>query len=166
MRRLAALLLGLLAGCSKPTKREHFLPAHTRWVLEAPDSVIAYRIDVNKFDGSRYPKGQQIPVDYPDFPVIAEAPVEGDRRAQLLRLFANDGSFEFVGKGCIPEFGVKLRFRREGSFEEFYMCFKCAGIYRRGTNPDGWADFDPSVPSFKKLVQELFPNDPDIKNLK
>jgi hypothetical protein len=147
---------------------ERFLPKATRALLESSDSVKAFRIDVNRIprDGSGNAK---IAVEYSEFPSFAEASVEGDLRSELTRLLLDPNSYEFVGKGCIPDPGVKIRFSRGGAWEEFYYCFKCRMVARVGSatgKTEAWADFDPSVEPLRNLLQRMFPKDDGIRSLK
>jgi hypothetical protein len=166
--RRAAVAALLLAGCAQPTELEKFLPKATRTILEAPDAVKAYRIDINRIPKAP-PGSEPRPVEYSEFPSFAEASVDGELRSELTKLVLDPAGYEFVGKGCIPDPGVKIRFSRGGVWEEFYYCFKCRMVARVGSGSgktEAGADFDPSAEALRKLVQRMFPKDEGIRSLK
>ena len=169
MRRPWVAALALVLGCGEPSRMDRFMPGSVRTVLEAPDSVQVIRID----SALPHPRSSEKATSeeiYSRFPEVAQATVQGDLRAQLLRLLLDPASYNFDAKGCIPDPGAKIRIARGSSVVVFFFCFHCREVLRSG--PDGgyqndhWAEFDPSEPALRKIVQSLFPNDEGIQELK
>lgn len=69
-------------------------------------------------------------------------------------------------KGCIPNYGVRVRFESVGTIE-VNLCFECDVLaVTRDGKVVGGEDFDGGSNELRALVKELFPDDPAIQRLK
>nr|CAA9255059.1 hypothetical protein AVDCRST_MAG63-2230 [uncultured Armatimonadetes bacterium] len=70
-------------------------------------------------------------------------------------------------KRCAVRPGVSVRFYRDRRVAEALFCFECSMLSIAA--PEGrrrWVDFDPMRPRLVNLIQEVFPQDPDIQALR
>jgi hypothetical protein len=68
-------------------------------------------------------------------------------------------------KGCIIDYGARLRFTRDQDFVDVHLCFECGVI---GISYQGHArqeDFDPSYDALVRALQAVFPSDPVVRKL-
>lgn len=91
-----------------------------------------------------------------------------DKHAMQLRklLFSKDSYLFDVGKGCAPDYGVRVRFEHEQTTVDVLFCFGCQQlqVYVDGKSRSGGL-FDPSAPDFARLMKHIFPQDKAIQSL-
>jgi hypothetical protein len=87
--------------------------------------------------------------------------------AQLRNLLLDRTAYEWdSAKGCIPDYGVRIQFQREGDEVDVLLCFECdvLAVYHNGQDVGG-EDFDNISSQLAAIVKELFPNDAAIQAL-
>src|SRR4029453_5014346 len=82
--------------------------------------------------------------------------------------FGDPQTYRFdSAKGCIPHFGVRVRFESVNGLIEVSLCFECdILVVTRDGKVVGGEDFDGGSNELRALVKELFPDDAEIQSLK
>ena len=169
VRFVAAALLAvtgaLVAGCRGGDWRvaQLYGGSTSMGVLEAPQSVEAFRIDPALRTAD--PKAPRLG----DYPILA-GPVHADAAAiaELSSILRDPETYDWYrAKGCDFTPGVGLRLVRDASRVEIALCFECdeLKIWRMGRTV-GMEDFDAARPRLVALVKRLFPDDAAIQALK
>ena len=89
------------------------------------------------------------------------------QREQLTTLLLSRTSYLIgVGKGCEPDYGVRVTFRKGERTVDVLFCFGCEQLqtYVNGKSTSGGL-FDPSTKDFLNVVQQIFPDDEAIQSL-
>jgi hypothetical protein len=73
---------------------------------------------------------------------------------------------EGVSKGCIPDYGARLRFTRGSDIVDVHLCYECNILQITHAGGQNHADFDPAHAALVKALQAVFPTDPVVKSLK
>jgi len=68
-------------------------------------------------------------------------------------------------KGCIIDYGARLRFTRDQDSVDIHLCYECGviGITHQGHSRQ--EDFDPSYDAFVRALQAVFPSDNVVRKL-
>lgn len=71
-----------------------------------------------------------------------------------------------TAKGCIPRWGVLVRFTHGNQVFEAYFCLECQIVaFARDSKWVGGEDFDPIASLIKQIVKRHFPKDDEIQSL-
>ena len=81
-------------------------------------------------------------------------------------LLSFDSYFWRVGKGCMPDYGVRLRFTRSSDTVEFILCYECDILQVTHNSKTQEGNFDPAHAKLVNAIKSVFPNDEAIRNLK
>ena len=122
-------------------------------VLQKPDRVEAFRLS--------HAIGEE--------PVITAGPlkVEPPIAGQIVSILSAQKSYGWeFGKGCIPNWGVRLSFYRGADRLDVLLCFECdiLAVSWNGKKAQH-EDFDPVRAELVRAVKALFPDDPVIQKL-
>jgi len=71
-----------------------------------------------------------------------------------------------MSKGCVPDFGARLRFRQGDNVVGIRLCYECGILEVTHNEQTHNADFDPAYNTLVKAIQAVFPGDGIITNLK
>ncbi|HZF00236.1 MAG TPA: hypothetical protein VE981_24715 [Planctomycetota bacterium] len=159
--RKGSWFLVLLAGCGESERMKQMLPSSARAIMSGADDVRVFRLIS--------PEDRMSVKDWPDLSTTAEATPSSKLRAELTALLLDPASYQLEeGKGCIPDPGVKLRFKRGAESVEAYICLQCAMIAFYGGGASGeafWGNLDPCFKKVYDIIAKLFPNDEAIRKL-
>jgi len=157
---LSAIIFGLallVAGCSTTRHDASEIfggPGSTR-VLELPDAVRAWRLD------SSYAGAQPCEAEPDGYPALdGPVAVDGWEGQRLGGLLAQPGSYSWGGaaKACLPRYGVRLEFERDGSTLDALLCFGCELLLAyKDRAYAGAGDFRPARGELARSMLELFP---------
>jgi hypothetical protein len=105
-----------------------------------------------------------------DFLIRSTGPVRDNAFAKrIASAVLNENNLSGLVKLCWFSPGVALRFTHGANSSVILICFTCEDIRiitrLRGTKHTASFDFKPNLPAITQLVQELFPNDPEIQTL-
>jgi hypothetical protein len=157
-----------LAGCGESEEaayRARILTSSVKSVLEAPDSVKILRLHPGP-----HPKTEKKIASWADVPTTAEVVADGATAQELSKLLLDERSYPLIGKGCIPQPGVKIRFQRGPTTIDALLCFECLMIAYFGQGAFGnqavWGDFDPIASKLSAIAKKAFPHDEVIQSIK
>ena len=166
--RLLPLVLVILSGVAfwqwpRPTISdvvELYGGAASFAILSKPDSVVAYRL-------SPIPLGSNAQT-LDDFP-SSKGPisVHNEIAGKLSVALSDPRSYRWnMVKECIPTYGVRLTFEADGGAVDVLLCFECdiLAIFIDGT-VIGWEDFDDMRAVLVRAVQQIFPDDVELRAL-
>ena len=129
-------------------------------VLQKADTVVAYRLSPIPVESH--------PETLSDF-TFSKGPVSiNEELAEKLAAALSDPysyGWDFV-KACIPTYGVRLSFEADGGTLDILLCFECdiLAIFDDGTAIGG-EDFDYMRPVLVQAVQNIFPDDVELRAL-
>jgi hypothetical protein len=95
-------------------------------------------------------------------------PVSPDTAAEFAKLLSSTNSFKLdSAKGCVPVYGVQIRFTKDRQTLDLLFCFACDIFltYLNGKRVGG-EDFDPIRPQIVAIMKSLFPKDDVIQKLR
>jgi hypothetical protein len=124
--------------------------------VASPDQIEAWLLTPNVDNGREIPKAGRTPA-------VKLSPSAAKNFSHILTDF--DSYLWDVGKKCMPDFGVRLRFSRGSDTVEFMLCYQCDILQITHDGHIKSGDFDPSHGALVKAIQAVFPNDEAIKQL-
>lgn len=158
---IVAILLAALLGCQSDESPllEVFGSPGTIATVRSAEIVTAERLARASYHRSKSS----------DYETLSE-PVElsQDQARRLKKILLDAGSYDFeMSKGCMPEYGVRLRFRdAAGEIVDVLLCFQCHTLAVYDEEGDvGGEDFDRVSDELAGLMKELFPDDPAIQQI-
>jgi hypothetical protein len=164
MRRVAGILLVLLAGCGHgPSRRIEKLfggPDNVD-IVASPERVEAFRL--------RPPSPGEVVEHYNQWPALGPAVrVPSEVASRLSRGLTKESTYPLWedAKGCDPRPGFLLRFTADGRHVDVVFCFECAILFTyRGSESIWYANFDESEKAIASLFLQIFPRDPVLSRL-
>jgi hypothetical protein len=160
-----------LAGCGPATTeadvaREVFGSTENLNAMKSATKVTACRIEEPPADA----RGQQTSADeflaqHLEAKWIELSPTQID---QIQDVLSAPSTYMFgASKECVPRYGVRVRFKRDGDAIDVNLCFDCKqlAVVRRGAIV-GEEDFDRANRELVAICKELFPDDSEIQALK
>lgn len=133
----------------------------TKQVLEAVKS--AERVEACRLAPESYHKASLAEYDFIGDPVrVSEADADA-----LVAVLVDPATYLFdMAKGCLPVYGVGVRFIAGAEEVTVLFCFECdiLTVYR-GDQEVGGEDFDPARARFVAIMQRIFPKDEAIQAL-
>jgi hypothetical protein len=126
-------------------------------LLEHAEKVEAFRLKDSEY---------QKTID--TYEMVGDAvPVDREAAIRLATLFTSVDSFLLdSAKGCVPRYGVRIRFAKDEATLDVLFCFTCNTFltYLNGKSVGG-EDFDPIRPQLVAIMKSLFPKDEVIEKL-
>ena len=104
-------------------------------IIRSPDNVVAFRLAKPSYH-------RQDLADY----VATKGPIPVDSQisAELSTVLLSHSTYLWnLAKGCIPDYGVRIRFEKDDASVDVLLCFQCdiLTVYSNG-KPVGSEDFD------------------------
>lgn len=160
-RVIGACLLFAIVGCVPGENQllEVFGSPETMATVRSAETVTAQRLvgEVDYHEKSSEYEAQGEPLS-----------LSPDQAERLRNILLDAGSYRFdLAKGCMPVYGVRLRFQdAAGKFVDVLLCFDCKilTVYDESGSVGG-EDFDGVKDRLAELMKQLFPNDPAIAEL-
>jgi hypothetical protein len=159
------VLAGSITGCGGSSQLDEIFGSQNALeTLRRPQSAQAYHLksqfaDEDGNDGPKVNAYQTIgePVDIPS-----------GTRVRIAKTLLSTKSYLWDrGKGCVPDYGVRISFDRGDDRVDIVFCFECdvLAVYH-DNRLCGGADFDPAHDSLVAEMKSLFPNDKAIQGLR
>ena len=155
-----AIVLCWVLGCSSESADLNavFGTKQVLDVVKRAERVEAFRLAPESFN-----KRSLAEYDIVGDPVpVSEADAEA-----LAAILTDPATYKFdIAKGCDPEYGVGVRFLAGNEKVTVLFCFECdiLTVYR-GDAAVGGEDFDPARGRLVALVQRVFPDDEELREL-
>ena len=128
-------------------------------IIDAPATTDAFRLTQPSYH-------QKSIEDYK----MASGPITVDTNTsqELANVLLDDSTYLWdLGKGCEPDYGVRVRFVQSDDTVDVLFCFACdiLSVYFNGDLVGG-EDFDDARLKMVAIMKELFPQDDVIQSLK
>ncbi|HXS69470.1 MAG TPA: hypothetical protein VN761_11540 [Candidatus Polarisedimenticolia bacterium] len=123
--------------------------------IESPDKVQAWLLTSNSDNPARENKNRTGPVEL--------KPSEAKAFSNALLNF--DTYFWNVSKGCIVDYGARLRFTRGNNSVDVWLCFQCNTLSFSHDGKQNFGEFDNGRNPLVKALQSAFPKDSIVKDL-